>query len=159
MNFDGTIRLDAPAPRVWETLLDVNQVSRCIPGLVNAAQLDERTFEGTIEAVVGPISGRFTFRACITDSAAPSQLAARIEGTDSVTKSTVSGDTTVTLTSVDAWHTELSYRSVVNVRGRLAILGELVLRATAAVMLDEVAQRLRRQAEGGPAKTPRSMNF
>ncbi len=152
MNFHGTIPFEAPAGQVWQTLLDVNQVAHCIPGLVSATQIDERTFEGTIEATVGPISGRFSFRAEIVESAPPSELLARIEGVDSVTKSRISGDTTVTLMPLDAARSELSYRSSVNVKGRLAILGELVLRATAAVMLDEIGQRLRRQVEGSPAE-------
>jgi carbon monoxide dehydrogenase subunit G len=54
-------------------------------------------------------------------------------------------DVTMDLEPIDAATTSLGYRAVVNIQGRLAILGEMVIRATAAVILEEFAKRLRTQ--------------
>jgi hypothetical protein len=43
--------------------------------------------------------------------------------------------------------TDLTYQAVVKVKGRLAILGEMMLRATAGMMIGEVTRCLRSRLE------------
>jgi carbon monoxide dehydrogenase subunit G len=66
----------------------------------------------------------------------------RTEGTDSVTQSTVNADMTMDLLRVAADKTQMNYRADVKIKGRLAILGDMVLRATATLILQEFARRL-----------------
>jgi uncharacterized protein len=141
--FQDTITLDAPAAKVWDLLLDVNRSAALVPGVERITLVDERTFDGVIEARVGPISGQFEFRAHIVDSNPPTELVAEVVGTDSVTKSTLRQDMTMTLKSLGPSQTEMSYKAVVDVKGRLAILGDMVLRATASLILEEFTKRLR----------------
>jgi carbon monoxide dehydrogenase subunit G len=145
--FDDTFSIGAEAGRVWECLLDVNCLATCLPGTRDIVQVDERTFDGTIKATVGPIEGTFVYRAHVIESTPPTELLAELSGTDSVTKSTIRADVRMTLTPLAAQATELAYHARVQVSGRLAILGDMVLRTTAAVLLDEFARRLRRQLE------------
>jgi carbon monoxide dehydrogenase subunit G len=91
---------------------------------------------------VGPISGKFSFRSTIVESRPPEQMVVRTEGTDSVTKSTVSADMTVDLRKVAEAKTEMDYRADVKIKGRLAILGDMILRATATLILQEFSRRL-----------------
>jgi uncharacterized protein len=147
--FTGSLVLVAQPAEIWATLLDVDAVAGCVPCLQSATQIDDRTFDGVIEATVGPISGKFSFRAHIVESDPPRELVARFDGTDSVTKSAVNGDTTVELSVLDAGRTELSYRSSVSVAGRLAILGEIVLRAAGNLLLKETTERLKKRIEAG----------
>ena len=147
MLFSGSITLNADPDKVWDFLLDVNAFAACVPGVENVTQIDDRTFEGIIQATVGPISGEFPFRAHIEDSNPPTELSDRVEGTDSVTKSTIDAELGMTLVPVGAGQTELTYRAVVNIHGRLAIIGDMVLRATAAVMLTEFTNRVRQNLE------------
>jgi carbon monoxide dehydrogenase subunit G len=107
--------------------------------------VDDRTFDGVISARVGPMSGKFSFRARIVESKPPSELLAKIEGTDSVTRSTLTVDMDMKLTSPKANQTQVSYRAAVEIKGRLAILGDMVLRATAGLLLDDFGKRLQRQ--------------
>jgi carbon monoxide dehydrogenase subunit G len=145
--FEGSLLLRADVSRVWDFLLDMNKVSSCVPGIQSVKQIDSDAFEGTITAAVGPMSGNFSFRARITERRPPAELVGAIDGTDSVTKSRVTGETAIRLTAVRDGETELAYRSTVEIQGRLAILGELVLRATGNLMLRETTERLRKQVE------------
>jgi carbon monoxide dehydrogenase subunit G len=149
--FDGTIDIQAEAPRVWDFLLDVHRVSACMPGVQDVVQIDDRTFDGVITASVGPIAGKFAFRAHIVESTPPTELRAEIDGSDSVTRSTVHGTMAMTLHAVDAHATSLTYRTSIDIHGRLAILGEMVLRATATLLVEEFTRRLRTQLEDAPA--------
>ena len=145
MIFEGKIDLDVPANRAWDFLIDINKFSTCLPGIEEVKQIDDKTFEGVLAAAVGPISGKFSFRSTIVESRPPDQMVVRTEGTDSVTKSTVNADMTVDLRNVSADKTEMKYRADVKIKGRLAILGDMVLRATATLILQEFARRLHKE--------------
>jgi len=142
MIFDGKIDLDVPKQRAWDFLIDINKFSTCLPGIDEVKQIDDKTFDGVISATVGPISGKFSFRATIVESRPPEQMAVRTEGTDSVTKSTVNADMTVDLREISENKTEMDYRADIKIKGRLAILGDMVMRATATLILKEFTRRL-----------------
>jgi len=147
MIFEGKIEVGVPPAKAWDFLIDINQFASCLPGLERVTQLDDRTFDGIIGATVGPISGKFTFRATIVESMPPKEMVVQTEGMDSVTKSTMSVNMTVTLTEPVESRTELGYHANVEIKGRLAILGDMVLRATAVLLLEEFSRRLRKQLE------------
>jgi len=142
MIFDGKIDLGVPTQKAWDFLIDINKFSTCLPGIDEVKQIDDKTFDGVISATVGPISGKFSFRSTIVESRPPEQMVVRTEGTDSVTKSTVNADMTVDLREVSENKTEMDYRADIKIKGRLAILGDMVLRATATLILQEFTRRL-----------------
>ena len=151
MIFAGKIDLDVPVARTWDFLIDINKFSSCLPGLQEVKQIDDKTFDGVIAANVGPISGKFSFRAMIVESRAPEQMVVKTQGTDSVTKSSVNADMTVDLRRIAENETVMDYRADIKIKGRLAILGDMVLRATATLILQEFTKRLR-QGVGATAK-------
>jgi carbon monoxide dehydrogenase subunit G len=55
----------------------------------------------------------------------------------------------MTLRSLAPKETEVAYRASVDVKGRLAILGEMVLRTTATLIVQEAIRRMRAQLESG----------
>jgi carbon monoxide dehydrogenase subunit G len=142
MIFDGKIDLEVPAQKAWDFLIDINKFSTCLPGIDEVKQIDDKTFDGVISATVGPISGKFNFRSTILESRPPEQMVVRTYGTDSVTKSTVNADMTVDLRSISETKSQMDYRADVKIQGRLGILGDMVLRATATLILQEFTRRL-----------------
>jgi carbon monoxide dehydrogenase subunit G len=142
MILDGKIDLDVAMQKAWDFLIDINKFSACLPGIDEVKQIDDKTFDGMISAAVGPISGKFNFRSTILESRPPEQMVVRTEGTDSVTKSTVNADMTVDLRQVAESKSQMNYRADVRINGRLAILGDMVLRATATLILQEFTRRL-----------------
>lgn len=149
MILEGKFVVAVPPAKAWDFLLDINQFSSCMPGIEQVTQIDERTFDGTIGASVGPISGKFSFRSTILESTPPKEMRVRTEGKDSVTASTLIADVAIVLEETVASHTELSYHATVEIKGRLAILGDMILRATASLLMEEFARRLRSKVESG----------
>ncbi len=143
MNYEGKVTLSAERLAVWEFLLDVDRFAACMPGVEGLSKVDERTFVGTMKSRVGPFSGTFDFQARIVESEPPVQLTAQVEGTDALTKSTVTSGITMELAELGPSQTELSYKATVEVKGRLAIIGDLVIRATGMQVIDEFFKRLR----------------
>lgn len=147
MKLDGTIEIAATVADVWALINDPVSLSACVPGVSGVRQIDDRTFEGSVSASIGPIDGQFAFRSLITRSSFPGDLGVDVEGVDSVTKSRVLAQVTVALTQPAPGATLLRYQAVVTVKGRLSILGEMVLRATAGMMIGQVTKCLRSRLE------------
>ena len=146
MNYKGNLNLNAPQARVWDTVLDVNQFSACFPGVEELVLVDDTTFTGTMKANVGPMNGDFRFTATIVDSTPPTSLTAEVEGEDSLTKSLMTATINMSLSSSgDA--TELAYEAHVDIKGRLGIIGDMVLRPAGAQIIKEFFKRLRVRVE------------
>ncbi|HEX3428669.1 MAG TPA: SRPBCC domain-containing protein [Candidatus Limnocylindrales bacterium] len=152
MKLGGTIEIAAPAAEVWARMVDPRSLAACVPGVGDVLQVDEQTFQGTVTASVGPIEGRFAFTSVLVEEEFPDRLVVRVEGVDSVTKSRLIADVESSVADRGAADTVLTYRANVAVKGRLAILGEMVLRATANAMIGQVTRCLRDQLEAAASR-------
>ncbi len=154
MKYQGKVSLQATAETVWDVVLDIEQFADCMPGMQDLEKIDDRTFEGGMSAKVGPVSGDIRFRSQIVDVDPHVSLTAHVEGEDSLTKSTMTSDITMTL-APDGTSTELTYVAEVNIKGRLGIVGDMILRATGVQVIEEFFNRLRKKVEepATPAET------
>ncbi len=146
MKYQGKVSLQATAETVWDVVLDIEQFADCMPGMQDLVKIDDRTFEGGMSAKVGPVAGDIRFRSQIVDVDPHVSLTAHVEGEDSLTKSTMTSDITMTLVP-DGNTTELAYTAEVNIKGRLGIVGDMILRATGVQVIDEFFNRLRKKVE------------
>lgn len=157
MKLSGGLSIAAPAERVWDLIVDPLALTSCIPGVGDVRQVDERTFEGSVAAAVGPVHGEFDFTATLTGRTFP-DLVVILDGVDSVTKSRLSATVAATIAADLAAGVCLDYEATVLVKGRLAILGEMILRATAGAMIAELTRclrdRLEKDEEGRAAERP-----
>ncbi|HEX7347938.1 MAG TPA: SRPBCC domain-containing protein [Candidatus Limnocylindrales bacterium] len=147
MRLEGTIAIAAPPEAVWAVMIDPRDLAACVPGVSDVRQVVDRSFEGSVRASVGPIDGDFSFRSVLAQQTFPDELIVDVEGTDSVTKSRVVAHIEASLTSTSADSTTLAYRATITTKGRLAIIGDMVLRATAGVMIGQVTRCLRSRLE------------
>lgn len=147
MKLDGRIEIAAPPRAVWDLVVDPVSLAACVPGVRDVRQLDDQTFAGSITAAVGPIEGDFSFTSVLARAVFPDDLEIQVQGTDSVTKSRLEANVQVSLSEFTTGATVLTYRATVNVKGRLAILGEMILRATASLMIAQVTRCLRTRLE------------
>lgn len=150
MKLEGRIAIAAPPDATWALVLDPLTLAGCVPGVKAVHKVDDRTFEGSITAAVGPMNGDFAFTSVITRAERP-EMDVSIDGIDSVTKSRLEALVTVVLDESEPEACVLAYRADVKVKGRLSILGEMVLRATASVMINQVTGCLRSRLETGAA--------
>ena len=146
MKYQGKVAFRAAPADVWRVVLDIEQFAECMPGVRNIVKIDDRAFEGGMSAKVGPVSGDFSFRAEIVEAEEPVRLAARVEGQDSLTKSAMTASIEMTLAEEDGG-CELAYASEVTIKGRLGIVGDMILRATGMQVIEEFFNRLRAKVE------------
>jgi carbon monoxide dehydrogenase subunit G len=151
MKLAGQAEIQTPAENLWAMINDPIALAGCIPGVQDVRQVDERTFGGSITAAVGPMEGHFEFTAVISESTFPTALVVELSGVDSVTRSQLVATVQSSAEALAADRTRLAYTAVINVKGRLAILGDMILRATASVMINELVKCLKARLEpAGP---------
>lgn len=143
MKLEGNIEIEAAPPAVWDVLVDPVRLAACVPGARSVRQVDERSFSGLVSAAIGPVNGDFSFTSTITRADRPNGLEVRLEGTDSMTRSELLVHVEASLTAGETGGTVLDYRAQVDIHGRLAIVGEMVLRATAGAMIAQTTRCLR----------------
>ncbi len=153
MRLEGSIDITASARTVWDALVEPATLASCVPGVADVHQVDDRTFEGRVRASIGPIDGDFAFRSVLTRTEFPSDLVVDVEGTDSVTHSRVIAHVMSAVTDTTPGASSLRYTATVSAKGRLAIVGEMMLRATAGAMIGQVTRCLRARLET-PAADP-----
>ena len=67
MIVDQQVTIPAPVDRVWEFVMNVPAVSRCVPGVESVTEIDPTTYEGALRVKVGPISVRLEGRVLLAE--------------------------------------------------------------------------------------------
>jgi carbon monoxide dehydrogenase subunit G len=156
MNISGEHRLSADRERVWTALHDPEILRGCIPGCEDVQAVGSDQFVGRLMARVGAVSTVFTGRLFISDESFPKgwQLNAHAE---SPTAGWADGTARIHLASV-AGGTVVTYRLHVDPGGRLASVGDRLLRAVAVRMANDFFTRLTELLmPSEPAKEPQEM--
>jgi carbon monoxide dehydrogenase subunit G len=156
MLMEGKFSLqEAPIQEVWDFLLKPETLIACVPGAEKMEAIDDKTYESIVKQEVGPVSVRFQFTTILTEIDPPRYLKAVGRGAD-IGKSKAGSftqETTVHLTETSKDCVEISYRSSINLAGRLATFGERIRQAKAKEMEAELTQnlqeRLKSQVAGG----------
>ena len=148
---------EAPIQEVWDFLLKPETLIACVPGAEKMEAIDDRTYESIVKQDVGPVSVKFQFTTTLTEIDAPRYLKAAGRGAD-IGKSkagTFTQETTVNLTEISKDSVEISYRSNVNLAGRLATFGERIRQAKARQFEEELTQNLQEKLKSQVAGSKR----
>jgi len=169
MIIDGSFTVDAPIQRVWDFLIDFEQVSVCMPGVEEVVQEDAQTYSGKVTVKVGPISTSFQGKVIKTLEEPPGEatpvasLKAKLQGRDAKTASMVTGEFASEMREPQAGKTEVSYKFDVAIRGRLGQFGQAVILDTSRQLTDEfvacVRQRVEQPDAPAEAAAPKSNLF
>ena len=141
--FEENFRIDAPPPAVWRVLDDPVRLGACVPGCDEVVAEEADRFRVRLRVGVGPIRTTQELRLAVTERQPPVRLAATGQGEDRSLASRVSLRTSVDLREAAGGSaTDVACRVEVQLTGRLATLGEAVMRAKSGQMVRTFAERL-----------------
>lgn len=146
MTFEETFLLEAPMERVWSCCADVGRMAPLVPGVEEIEQTAPAQFRGAIRVKVGPVSVRFQGEVTVVEQVAPHFIRIRLKGRD--VASLLQGELISRLTATPEGQVRFAYRVEVSLRGRLAQLGQAVVRDTASRISEEFVSRFRKELEG-----------
>jgi carbon monoxide dehydrogenase subunit G len=138
MKLEHSFEVAAPVDRVWETLIDLEQVAPCLPGAAIVGHDDDGTYHGTFQVKLGPTTASYrgTIRIQEADAEAHvATLAAR--GSDKRGQGGATATIVNTLHSTDGGGTRVEAVTDFTITGRLASFGR-------GGMIKDISNRLLR---------------
>ena len=142
MLMEGKVILKAPIRKIWDTLLEPETLLSCIPGAEKIERIDEKTYDCVVKQKLGPISVKFKFKSIITKMESPTHIEIDGEGEDIAKAGHFVQKSVVDLREISPGEVEVSYRSDVNIVGKLAMFGDRIMKAKAKKVEEEFTRAL-----------------
>lgn len=142
MELDNTFAVTAPIERVWTTLMDVDQVSRCVPGAQVLSQLSEDAYQVAMRVKLGPVTMQYRGQVDVLERDEVGHRAVmRGKAKESRGQGTADANVEMRLTQ-DGEQTRGTVHADVRLSGRAAAMGQSVIGTVADQMLAQFAHNL-----------------
>ena len=133
MDISATYLFDAPAEKVWATLMDPQALAACVPGCQSLEPTGENEYQAVVNVGVGPVRGNFTAKVAITDMNPFESYRLSLSGNSNIGFGT--GDSLVTLEEQDG-KTTVKVDSRAQAGGTVARVGQRMMESVARGLLD-----------------------
>ena len=147
MEFENSFEVPLPPEHAWPLLLNVQAIAPCMPGATLTEVVDEKTYKGNIGVKLGPValtfSGTVQFDEVDNDA---HKAVVRASGNDAKGRGTAQAKSNFHLeTSPNG--SKVVVRTDLTLSGSVAQYGRGVgiIKATAAALLDQFAESLKKQ--------------
>ncbi len=141
MIFEHTITVDAPSEAVTAFLADVPRVAVCVPGVQDVTLVGDDEYEGRLRVRLGPVGFTLTGQAQV-EQGENGTLHARGGGRDRRIGAGVDAVIEARVEPLDAGDSELRVTADVQFSGRLAELGQPLIRRKADAMVRDFAKNM-----------------
>jgi uncharacterized protein len=141
MKLSGSVTVDAPQDQVWRVFLDPVQLCKVIPGCEQARQLDATHYEAVVTVKVQFMTIRSNAKGAILEAIAPRHLVGELVGEPVSMAGAFRSRVTIDL--VPQGHaTTVRYAMDLTMLGRLASLGEAMVRSTSQQLSRQFAENI-----------------
>jgi uncharacterized protein len=152
MILDQEVVIAAPVDRVWDFMMDIPAVSRCVPGVESFEAIDRDTYQGALKVKVGPIGVTLQGKVKVAERDRDN-LRSRLEvsAAEKRIASTVNAKATMTLVPRGQNETVVQIHTEAAILGKLGEFGQAVMRRKADQVMQEFAQNMSRALTTDPA--------
>lgn len=155
MNFQHKIEIAAPVDAVWEFLWQPDRVSACLPGCQGVATVEPlQRYEMTVEERVGPFKARFQWDIAVVRREPKEFVQVTAQGKDRTLGATARVELRVRLLPEAEGHTTLDIQTELQITGKIASLGQVVIKRKGDQVVKEFTESLRAQLEASEAVNP-----
>ena len=133
MDISATYVFDAPAERVWNTLMDPAALAACVPGCQSLEPTGEDEYQAVVNLALGPVRGNFTARVAITETNPYNSYRLSLSGNSNIGFG--SGESLVTLEE-EGGKTTVKVDSQAQAGGTVARVGQRMMESVARGLLD-----------------------
>ncbi len=150
MQIENSFAVKAPPDRVYEFLLDVNNVVSCVPGAELSEVVDPDTFKGKVRIKVGPVTVSYNGTARIT-SRDPATRTATLEAEGRETTGSGSAQaTTVMAVAAAGEASTVTLTTDFTVVGRVAQFGRGIMEDVSRHLVAQAAECIQSKLEAPP---------
>ena len=143
MKFEHKVVVDATADKVQAFLDDIEKAAKCVPGVEDVTPLEDGWYEGKVGIRFGPLGMKFAGKAKL-DKDADGTWKMHGEGRDRRVGAGVNADVVAHLNETSPGTTEVLIDADVNFSGRLAELGQPLIRKKSDQMVADFAKNLQK---------------
>lgn len=144
---ENEFTVDASVEQAWETLLDLERITPCLPG----AALEEESgdeYKGTMTIRLGPVTQKYNGTVSFEETDEESRRAVlKADGKDARGQGTASATITSTLTEEDGG-TKVHVETDMHLTGRAAQFGRGVQQEVATKLINQFAECLEKEIMG-----------
>lgn len=141
MKLNGAVTVNAPQEEVWQLFMDPVQLCRVIPGCEQARQLDETHYEAVLSVKVQFMTIRSKARGTLLEAEAPRHLVGELLGEPITMAGAFRARLTIDLAAAGS-ATDVRYAMDLTMLGRLASLGEAIVRSTSQQLTQQFAENV-----------------
>ena len=123
MVIEETLKIKAPIQKIWETMIDVQFLRSSVPAMEDIQTVDGHAYKAVLKDKVSFIPVIFDVAITVLNQQEPAHIEVKGDGKGRKGLGRVTFSHTVDLKSVSPEETEVAYKLVLNVVGRLATLG------------------------------------
>jgi uncharacterized protein len=147
VKMENEFTVEAPVEQAWETLLDLERITPCLPG----AALEEESgdeYKGTMTIRLGPVTQKYNGTVSFEETDEESRRAVlKADGKDARGQGTASATITSTLTEEDGG-TKVHVETDMHLTGRAAQFGRGVQQEVATKLINQFAECLEKEIMG-----------
>jgi uncharacterized protein len=143
LKFEHKVTIPAAKQKVRDFLDDFNKAAKCVPGLEEVNEVEPGVFDGRVRVRIGPLGMNVAGRAKL-DKASEEAWRVQGEGRDRRIGAGVTANVEARLSEVDPNTTDVLVLADVQFSGRLAELGQPLIKRKADSFVQEFAQNLRK---------------
>jgi hypothetical protein len=144
---ENEFTVEAPVEQAWETLLDLERITPCLPG----AALEEESgdeYKGTMTIRLGPVTQKYNGTVSFEEADEESRRAVlKADGKDARGQGTASATITSTLSEEDGG-TKVHVETDMHLTGRAAQFGRGVQQEVATKLINQFAECLEKEIMG-----------
>jgi len=148
MLLKGEFNIKSSAEDLWDFMLLPENLVDCVPGCEEIQMIDEKTYSGIVAAKVSFISVRFKGQAKLENINRPKHLTISGRGEDITRLGSCKGSVIIDLNENSEGNVTVFYKANVNVVGKLATMGDRIMRAKAKEAEKEFTQALSDKISG-----------
>ncbi len=143
MIIDQRVTIPASADRVWNFMMDVPAVSKCVPGVDSFQKVDDDNYLGALKVKVGPIGVTLNGKVVVVERDREN-LRSRmdVQAAEKRLNSAVTAHATLSLVALSASQTELQIHTESSILGKLGEFGQAVMRRKADQIVEEFANNM-----------------
>jgi len=152
MQFSHRIEVSAPVQDVWTFLWQAEQVGACLPGCRSVRTLEPfHRYEATVDERVGPFRASFDWLIEVQEQEPMKRIAILARGKDAKLAATARAQMSVTLEEIVGRGSRLDVDADLQVTGKIASLGQVVLKRKSDQVVSQFAEALRLRLDGAKA--------
>lgn len=145
MKLQNEFTVSSPVGEVWETMLDLEKVTPCLPGAALTEQVGDE-YKGTMTVKLGPVTAKYNGTVKVSEAdEAEHRAVIEADGKDARGQGTASATITSTLHDEGGDKTRVVVDTDMKLTGKVAQFGRGVQQDVAAKIMDNFAECLETQ--------------